>query len=452
MEWQRVETRQQSASWTPILIPLALLALLIWIKPVPLIGGIADDFKYLVGAQCIDCLPTNHWERRFAIIWPTGIAIRLFGQNPWSVMLFPIAAAILAVGLTYKLVEDRYGHRPALIASCVLVMTPIFATRSMRIGIDVIELVFLLGSVLVLQKRKGHLWAGVLMALAVLCRPTMLAALPMVAYFAWLQDRRQVTRFVLGLALPLVAESLVYLVAAGDPFYSWKLSLNHVQVAQPYLDPQVDRTVSPLFNPDYIGGWTPLAGIEAHWSIQGIVNLLLNDEAGLTLWSAILLCFLGWKHLDRVQVALIAASAAYFAILTYGFAIDPRSRMFLPIIVVAAMLVGTLAIKLWVWPGKVAVAALLGALLAVAVGTSMTRISYGREAMIADRLLERRPYLTTAYARQRLSLIRQSYPEGGTDLIHIDNVCPLLHSGRWRSQRTGNLCIYRRRPGPPRWP
>ena len=185
MEHQRIDVvRKDPSPWT-IFIPIALLVGIILLKPTPLYGGFADDFRYLAGAQCLDCLPANHWERRFAIVWPLGVAIQLFGQNTWSVMLAPMIAGIAAIALTFKLVEWHYGRASGLIAACALAVTPVFIDRSMRISIDVIELTFLLGAAFILQRRKGHFWAGALMALAVLCRPTQLAALPMVALLAW---------------------------------------------------------------------------------------------------------------------------------------------------------------------------------------------------------------------------------------------------------------------------
>src|SRR5687768_7515286 len=104
MEYQRIDTRQRDFPRSVVLVPIALLLVLIFLKPVPLLGGFTDDFKYLTGAQCLDCLPSNHWERRFAIVWPTGIAIQLFGQNFWSVMIFPVIASVTALVLTFKLV------------------------------------------------------------------------------------------------------------------------------------------------------------------------------------------------------------------------------------------------------------------------------------------------------------------------------------------------------------
>lgn len=451
MHWKSIGTTQMDFPVWAVFIPLVLLSLLILANPVPLVGGYTDDFRYLVGAQCLDCVPTNHWERRFAIVWPTGVAIRLFGQNLWSVMAFPVAAAFASVVLTYKLVDRQYGPKAALVAACVLSLTPVFAERSMRVGIEMIELAFLLGSVFVLQRRKGHFWAGALLAMAVLCRPSQLSALPMVAFLAWWLEPRSLKWFVIGFCAPLVAEALVYLITVGDPLYPWKLSLQHMQFWKlsmddarlgEFLSAEVDTTKSPLFNPEFIGGWVPAAKIEAHWTIQGIINLLASAECGFTLCAAIALSLLAWKQLDRLQLALIASAALYFGALTYAFGIDPRPRMFLPIVVIAAVLIGSFVRTKWPWPRTMVPATLLALILVVGAVQVTGRIDYRPDAQKADRLLAHGPYMLTTNARQRLALIRRDFPAGGSDLIEIDDKCPSRLAGRWLTHRDRHLCIY----------
>lgn len=451
MDWGRIDTKQRDYPQSVVLLPIALLLALIFWNPVPLVGGYTDDFKYLTGAQCFDCLPTNHWERRFAIVWPVGIAIRLFGQNLWSVMLFPVLTAVVAVVLTFKLVEHQYGRKAGLISCCVLVLTPVFSDRAMRVGIDMVELVFLLGAVFVLQRRKGHFWAGALMGLAVLCRPTMLAALPMVGFLAWWQDRGSLKLFAIGFVTPLVAEALVYLAVAGDPLYPWKLSLNHmaawraamgdVRYVQ-FMSPDVDTNRMPFFNPDFIGGWMPAAKISAHWTVQGLINLLASPECGLTLSGSLIFAALAWKQLGRLQIALIISAALFFGALTYAFAIDPRPRIFLPIVVIAAALIGSLAGKLWVWPRKLVVVTFLALIPVIGVAKANDRIDYRADAEKAEKLLAVEPYQVTPGARERLTLIRQDFAPGGRDLIEIDDWCPPRKEGRWLAHRDGKLCIY----------
>lgn len=425
-----------------LLLPISLLLILILVKPVPLIGGISDDYKYLMGARCLECLPTNHWERRFPIVWPTGIAIELFGQNLWSVMITPIIASITCVILLYKLVEKQWGAIPATIAASALVVTPIFGERAMRIGIDIIELDFLLAALFVLQRKKGHFWAGVFISLAVLCRPTQLTSAPFVALAAWFLDRAAFKWFVVGCIVPLLAESGIYLISTGDPFYSWKLSLHHVQVDQPFLSQTVDRTKSPILNPEYIGGWLPYSGFPAPWPVQGLLNLIASPLIAITLWSSAILFALSSKRIDSVQAILAAIAGIYVVAMVYVFAVDPRPRMFMPVIAIAAALIGSLTPYVWAKRSRVIVVALSIIAMKTAFLAASHRTDYRPGALVADKLLDRQPYVIPEVTRQRMALVRTHFPAGGTELLRIGSCIPV--EGWLLSRRTSGVCIYRR--------
>lgn len=426
------------------LLPAAILIALILYKPVPFIGtGSSDDFKYLSGAHCLTCLPMNHWQIRFLIVWPTGVELLLFGSNIWSMLLFPVACAIAALSLLVALTERQYGRPAALIAGCLLALTPVFDERAMRIGVDVPELALLLGALFVIQRRHPHGWAGLLVALAVLSRPTQLAALPMIAFASWTVDRRQLKWLALGFVAPLALSSLVYWVVAGDPLYAWKLSLHHAQHPSKFLSPSVDWRESELFNPDYIGGWKPNAGVAAHWTVQGIINLLLNREMAFTLWSGIIFAAWSWRKLDRLQSTLIISCGLYFGALTYAFAIDPEPRMFLPVAAAAAALAGSLAPGLWRWPTKMVVVAMIG------LATVQTAVSTARRwdpqpsARVADQMLGTTSYELTPGAREALALQRWNPPTGRGHLMHIDDgPCAPSLINRRLIRSVGHVCIY----------
>lgn len=452
MEWRQIRGKTYFPPVFLPLLPVALLLVLIVLNPVPLVGGYTDDFKYLVGAQCLDCIPTNHWERRFAIVWPTGLAIYLFGLNLWSVMLVPVASAIIVIVLAFNLVRQQYDYKVATVAAIVLVLTPVFSERSMRVGIDMVELAFLVGAVSIIQFKKNQFWAGVLMALAVLCRPTQLAATPLVALLAWHQHPAGLKLLAAGFVLPIMGELAVYFVAIGDPLYPWKLSWTHMQAWRASMDnvsyanfisPQVNTSESPLFNTRFIGGWIPSSGVEAHWTVQGIVNLLISPECGVLLSSAALLSLLSTKRLDKRQLILIASAVFYFGVLTYGFAVDPRPRMFLPVILISSVLVGSLAMRSWTWPRSLVPPVFLLLIGVVGISEVADRINYRSAALKADKLMNQHPYLVTPNARQRMALIRQDFPTGGRDLIEIDDLCPILKQGLWLHSVDDNLCIYR---------
>lgn len=169
---------------------------------------------------------------------------------------------------------------------------------------------------------------------------------------------------------------------------------------------------------------------------------------GSPLSAALPLSIVAAKKLDRLQIALILCAALYFGALIYALAVDPRPRMFFPIIVIAAALIGSLASKLWVWPYKIVIVTFIVMIPATALLNVVRRTDYSEAAAAADQLLAQRPYQVTTNARQRLALIRQEFPAGGVDLIEIEKRCPPRIAGRWLAHREGRLCIYRSFPWP----
>jgi 4-amino-4-deoxy-L-arabinose transferase-like glycosyltransferase len=406
------------------------------------VGGLTDDYKYLVGAHCLSCVPTNHWESRFLIVWPTGAAIKLFGLNFWSVMIVPVAASMLAVLLLYKIVDRQFGRGSATIACCILVLTPIFGERSMRIGVDVPEFTALLAAIFVLQRRYWGGWAGILLAIAVLTRPTELAILPMVGFLAWTLSRESFMWCVGAFLTTVILQMLAYWVFVGDPLYFWTLALHHTKIPSWLLSSDVDTSRSPLFNPDFIGGWVPSAGIHTHWTIQGLVNLLVNKDMAATLWTGIVFSALSFRHLSRVQVGLLIGSALYFGVLTYAFAIDPEPRMFLPVAAAAAVLAGTLTPRLLAGPSKVVVITFFVLIGLIGIAGIRGRNDYSRGAFEAARLMSAGSYEFTSRARERMSLVHWNVQSRPGHLVDIDHHCRPALRGRRLLAQGKDICIY----------
>jgi 4-amino-4-deoxy-L-arabinose transferase-like glycosyltransferase len=411
-----VVARDKRPYW---LLPLLVLLLLVALKPVPLVGGGTDDFKYLSAAHCVSCLPMEHWARRFPIVWPTALALQLPIPAFYSVMIAPLAAAIASLILLYALVKHQWSERAGVLAAFALATTPIFANRSMRIGVDEIELAFLLGSIFVIQRGKGHFWAGALLTLAVLCRPTQLASLPLVGLYAWHMRRDRMPLFALGLLLPLAAEAVVYWISTGSPLYPWLLSLHHAQHPSSMLSPTVDTTKSELFNPDFIGGWLPHARIDAPWYIRGFANFMVDPQCRYTMIAALGALALSRK-VDRAQLAVLIASALFFGALTYAFAIDPRPRMFLPVLAGAAAIFGSAAERARPWSYAFAVP-----MAVIAFGGLTYRIDYRAEARQAAAILRTEPREIDQPTRERISLFYWNPPSTkGAKPLHVGAPCP----------------------------
>jgi hypothetical protein len=190
-----------------------------------------------------------------------------------------------------------------------------------------------------------------LLALAILARPTQLALLPIFLAGFWLMPgwARRVLPFLAGLLVPILAEASLYALWAGDPLLPWKLSAAHTRIPSTELARSVDLSQSPLFNVAFIDGWKPAAGLPLHWTVKGLVNLLVHPGIGHTLLAALMLLGLDARTLrpaeprTRVLLFLILGAMAFFGALVFAFAIDPKPRMFLPVLAVAATLFGILA-------------------------------------------------------------------------------------------------------------
>lgn len=371
-----------------LIFALAVLAL----NPVGYKGGGADDWQYLQAARCAAeqgfCFPEDHWWRRFAIVVPAGLAIRLFGESQVTLAVFPLICGLGSIALFVRLVERQFGRREALIGGLVFAATPVIGERLLEINIDMAELVLLLGAVACLQSahRTGRRWAfpaaGALIGVAILCRPTLLALLPIFAAAFWLVPdwRRRAAAFATGLVTPILVEAAVYAVWAGDALFPWKLSMAHTRIPSTELESTVDLSQSPLFNIAYIDGWKPSMGLSVHWTVDGLLNLLIHPGIGLSLVAALMLIGLDHRRLlspeprAKLLLFLIGASMAFFGALVYAFAIDPKPRMFLPVLAVACAAIGLLAAERLRTGNRLLVVACLSLLVVKGVVASWDRL------------------------------------------------------------------------------
>lgn len=339
-----------------------LFALVLWLaNPVGYIGGGGDEYQYLIAARCTAehgfCLPVDHWWRRWPIVAPSALVIRLLGEGYVPIALVPLAYALASVALLATVVTRQFGRVAGTLAAAVFAATPLVAELALEMGIDVPEFLFALAAVALIQRgyeRSGIRWAalaGLAAGLAIQARPTGLALLPIfIGLFVLTNRHRWILPFMVTAAVPNLIEAVVYVAAAGDPLLGWKLSLAHNRIPSSELLPTVDPTHSPLFNPEYIGGWRRPLGIEVHWLVDGLLNYLLNPAVAITLVAGLLLLALEWRRAMRRDSALLCAVAIgvlWFGALTYGFAIDPKPRMFLPTLAVAATLFGVIAPQRW---------------------------------------------------------------------------------------------------------
>ena len=336
-------------------LAVAMLALVyLLIHPIGFTGGGADDSRYLDAARCwaaegAMCQPDNHWASRWPALAPIAAGIGLFGEGRISIGLGTLAgwaASIALVGLLGRLWFDR---ATGLLAAALFASIPMVSAWATQPSVDLIELAFQLGALALatLAYRRQSVGmavaAGVAAAVAVQARETSLM-LCSVAALAWLllvPERRRVLLWALaGFGGATVVEMVAYAVATGDPLARYHLSLGHVAIASPELQPWVDTSRGPLFNPDYIAGWKRTAGIEIWWPVDPWLNLLASPLIGAWLIAAVGMGMAN-KGESRRVVGRIALGAGLVAVLlVYGLAVDPKPRMFLLAAAVAVLVIG----------------------------------------------------------------------------------------------------------------
>ncbi|MEP6786183.1 MAG: glycosyltransferase family 39 protein [Sphingomonadales bacterium] len=386
----------------PLLVAAALLLVLVMPNPAGYVGGGGDDFYYVQAARCVAlhgwCVPETHWAARWPLVAPMGAAFAIFGDGRWQGALVPFGYSLMALLFFVRIVEDVWGRATALVGGIAFVATASFAKGLLQPNVETIELAWIMaaawaGRRAMVATARPVLWAavaGICLGLAIQTRMTSLAWLPILGIGVFLfpgRHRHLALPALLGTAIPIGADMLINWHIAGDALLSQHLSIAHTRIASSELPAWVDRSRSPLFNPQFIAGWAPAVCIHTHWTIQGVVNLLLNPQMGPVLLAASLLLFLARKTLTwRSPEALLAGAALlYTGALIYALAIDPKARMFLPTAALAAALVGRLGVVLWHSGERVLVGIMLAGLVTVGTIETAKRFDMGKAGPLAAR-------------------------------------------------------------------
>ena len=351
--------------FNPAVVAILAAVALVALKPVGYVGGGNDDWHYLEAAHCAAanglCLAGDHWGARWPLVAPMGWAIALFGDSRAALMIVPSLYACAALALFATIVDRQFGRIAALIAALALAVTPVVTQAILCPNIDMVELCFLLAATLALQQawrtKRPPLaaLAGAALAVAVAARPTALAMVPILAFVLWRWRPALLPSLLAGFALPVAIEMAIYGAITGNPLYACKLALGHTSIASSQIDPALAGSGPPLFNRAIIAGWKRPMGIEVHWTVDGVLNLLANTSISLVLVGPLVLLWLERRSVRRDGALLLwtlGAGAVYAGALIYALAVDPQPRMFLPLAAVGATIVGVLLPTLWSGGGK----------------------------------------------------------------------------------------------------
>lgn len=375
---------------SPLLLVMAAALLIALVNPNGYRGGGSDDWYYLEAARCwvahnAPCLPTTHWAARLPIIAPVAAALGLLGETRAGLAGVALFHGLAALGLFMLFIARQFGRLEASLAGMALAVTPIFAANMTALNVDMVELTWALAALLCLQQaartenRRWAMAAGVLLGIAIMARTTSLLLLPIggLGLIAFPHLRRFIVPAAGGLMLILAIDALRYEGITGDPLHGWRLALGHAQLPSTQIAAPLSPQESPLFNRQLIAGWHRGIGLEVHWSIDGLLNLLAHPLIGLTLLTAGALLLVERRSAPRTLWLLAGAGALDALGLVYALAIDPSPRMFLLLLGAGAAIIGVLGSGLWRHGagGKVAILLALG--LSAALSVRVVHDSYG---------------------------------------------------------------------------
>jgi len=181
-------------------------------------------------------LGDTHWALRHLFVLPMAALFTLIGPGEVSSILPNAAYAALTVAVTWALGRRHLGRHEAFLAAALVATSAFFVARPLELDVYGAEAFFAaLACWLFAGARAGggRCWlfaAGLAAGLAWTVREQALCLI--VAFgLLILYSRKNVLRslFLVGLGFGLViaAELASYAVAAGDPFYRYRIDLGH---------------------------------------------------------------------------------------------------------------------------------------------------------------------------------------------------------------------------------
>src|SRR5205823_5221474 len=300
------------------------------------------------------------WSGRWPVIAPLAVVLGTLGESRTTAAIAPALWWIGAIAALGILGERLFDRRTGLLAASLLALVPTFSNLALSIGADVPELTLQLAALLAAitaisrQSRNWAVAAGALAGIAFETRETSVAFLAASALICLIADRRRARVLAWALAafaVIIVADLAVYAAVTGDPFYFHEVSLHHARLVTSELDPNVDRSHSPILNPAFIAGWKQEMEIRLFWPLDPWLNFLASPRLGPILIAAIAAALMWRNKLPAPQrrrcllLALGAITSA--AVLLYVLAVDPQPRIFLGLAAAAALLLGALVSTAW---------------------------------------------------------------------------------------------------------
>lgn len=219
-----------------VLATVGLLALT-WIG----YRGYADDILTIRGAQMwLDSFPylgQTHWELRHPYVWGVASGIGVLGISEFSVIAVNYAAMLVVVWLLWSALCRWLGSIGAVVGAVLLLSTPAFVFAGSTVTPGIVELMFVLISVLSylraaeLAGRDQSRWlfmSGIALGLAFLVRETTLGLVAAFGVLFLLGNgiaRPRYLAIAAGFTIVVALEVSAIWLATGDPFYRYKIDM-----------------------------------------------------------------------------------------------------------------------------------------------------------------------------------------------------------------------------------
>lgn len=307
----------------------------------------SDDATYAAGAEgWLSQFPFvgAHGSLRETISVPMALSFLALGKTEFAMALPSLLHAMVLIGMAVDATARRLGPAAGLGAGILLATTPILPVQASTASIDVIEALFLFGSLALFHRATSEgatparlLGAGALAGLAFLTRETavfLLLLYGLLFLAGYGMERRKYWVMAAGFLAVWGAEVAYFWLAAGDPLYRINIALHH--------DSSIDRLRDDAGN------------VLVHPLVDPFLVVLVNQEFGLLFWAAVpatlwLLRHPGLSGEARRLAGLVAAfSGLWFLCVAAAVTLLPLNpRYFMVSAIGAAGLVGAALGLMW---------------------------------------------------------------------------------------------------------
>lgn len=332
---------------TCLLVFASVIALMVALIGLGWIGFLgSDDTTYALGAYgWIEQFPYvgGHGTIRYTITVPIALLFLAFGENEFTLALPTLLYTFGLVALIFFTVLRLFGRAFAVVAAILVATMPLVVVSASIAGIDVIETVFIFGSLfLFLRAVEGSsprlmVWAGVLAAFGYLTRETTVF---LIFFYGLLfligVGGKRFLYIVMGAGFLCVwlVEVVWLTIATGDPLYRTTIALHH--------DSSINRAVDQAGN------------LVVHPAIDPLLVVLFNQEFALLFWAAVpaaiwllLRCPMEMRQQRFVRV-IAGFSLTWFLCVAAATSLLPLNpRYFMPSAVGAAILLGVAVVRLY---------------------------------------------------------------------------------------------------------